>query len=134
MASLAASWSVRPENAYRAERTEQEREHKGIARKLFEMPLGSGQGHFRLPLDCRGHDLDVLAFALARRGGQPSGVRRLGACFGDFHIHLMDAGSRNVSEREGRIFDNGAVESLPGPVPGRKNTIDTVAVKCRRAV
>ncbi|HVD85721.1 MAG TPA: hypothetical protein VNC42_16045 [Bradyrhizobium sp.] len=76
----------------------------------------------------------MLAFALACRGGQLSGVRGLGARLGDFHIHLMDASSRDVSEREGRIFGDGAVESLAGPVPGRKNTIDTIAVKCRGAV
>jgi len=46
----------------------------------------------------------------------------------------MDASSRDVSERERRIFGDGAVESLAGPVPSRKNTIDTIAVKCRGAV
>jgi hypothetical protein len=46
----------------------------------------------------------------------------------------MDASSRDVSERERRIFSDGAVEGLAGPVPGRKNTIDTIAVKCRGAV
>jgi hypothetical protein len=56
------------------------------------------------------------------------------ARLGDFHIHLMDASSRDVSERERRIFGDGAVEGLTGAVPGRKNTIDTIAVKCRGAV
>jgi hypothetical protein len=85
-------------------------------------------------LDGRGHDLDVLAFARACRGGQLPGVHSPGARFGDLHVHLMDASARDVSERERRIFIDGAVESLASPVPGRKNTIDTVAVKRRGAV
>jgi hypothetical protein len=46
----------------------------------------------------------------------------------------MDASPRDVSEREGGIFNDGAVEGLAGPVPGRKNTVDTVAVKRGRTV
>src|SRR5882757_1818804 len=93
-----------------AESTEQEREYKCIARIPIEVPLGAGQGYARFSLDGCGHDLDVLAFALAYRGRQLSGVRGLGARLGEFHIHLMDASSRDVSDREGSILRDGAVE------------------------
>jgi hypothetical protein len=40
----------------------------------------------------------------------------------------MDAGSRDVSECEGRIFSDCGIESVAGAVPGRKNAVGTVAI------
>ncbi len=116
-----------------AKGAEQEREYQCIAREFVEMLLGAGQGHPRFTLDGRGHDLDVLALAPAGSGSERAGLRRLGTRFGGFHVHLMQAGSRDVRQREGWIFSNGAVESLGSPVPGRKHAVDTVAIKRCRA-
>ncbi len=115
-----------------AEGAEQQREYQRIARKLVEMLLRAGQGHGRFPLDGCGHDLDVLAFAPARSGGELPGERGLGARLRGLHVHLVDARPRDIGECEVRIFGDGAVESFGGPKPGRKHAVDAVAVKhCR---
>ena len=110
------------------ESTEQKRKHECIARKLVEMLLGAGQSHSWLPLDGRGRDLDVLAFAPGYCSSQLTRLRCLGTCLGKFHVELMDASSRDVSECEGWIFNNCAIKSVAGSVPGRKNTVGTVAI------
>ncbi len=111
-----------------AEGTEQKRKDECIARKLVEMLLGAGQSRSRLSLDRRGRDLDVLAFAPGCGSSQLACPRCPGSCLGKFHVELMDAGSRDVSECEGRIFNDCGVESVAGSVPGRKNTVGTVAI------
>ena len=92
------------------------------------MLLGAVQCGLGLPLDGRGRDLDVLAFAPGHCSSQLARLRCLGACLGKFHVELMDASSRDVCEREGWIFNDGAIKSLAGSVPGRKNTVGTVAI------
>src|SRR5713101_5548259 len=96
------------------ESTEQKRKHECIARKLVEMLLGAGQSRSRLSLDRRGRDLDVLAFAPGCGSSQLACPRCPGSCLGKFHVELMDAGSRDVSECEGRIFNDCGVESVAG--------------------
>jgi hypothetical protein len=60
--------------------------------------------------------------------------RCLSACFGNFHVHLMNPRACYVGEREVGIFNNRSVEGIIGAVPGRKNAVDTVPVKRRRGV
>ncbi len=110
------------------ESTEQKRKHECIARKLVEMLLGAGQSRSRLPLDGCGRDLDVLAFAPGCGSSQLARPRCLGTCLAKFHVELMDAGARDVSECEGWIFNDCAVKGVAGSVPGRKNTVDAVAI------
>jgi hypothetical protein len=47
---------------------------------------------------------------------------------------LVDAGTRDVCEREVRIFGDGGVKSFCCPVPGRKQAVDAIAIKRGGAV
>ena len=67
---------------------------------------------------------------LARRRarGQFAGARGHGAGFPALHVELMQAGAGDMSQREAGIFQDRAVESSLGAVPGRQHAVDAVAV------
>ena len=83
-----------------AERAEQHRQHQRVAGIFVEMRFGGGHGEFGLALDHGGHDLDMLAFARTGVGGQLPGMRGHGAGLGSLHIELMQAGARDMRQRE----------------------------------
>ena len=123
-----------PGKRVEAESAEQHRQHQRIAGIFLKMRLGAAHRDLRLALDRGGHDLDVLALARVSAGGQLPCVRGHVACFGSLHVELMQAGARDMRQRETCIRLDRAIESLLGPMPGRQHAIHAVPVMRRGAV
>ena len=117
-----------------AEGAEQQRQHQRIARIFVQMRLGAAGGEFRFAVDHRGHDLDMADFPRRRACDQFAGARGHGAGFLAFHVELMQAGARDMRQREAGIFRDRAVEGGLGAVPGRQHAVDAVAVMRRGLV
>ena len=123
-----------PGKGVEAERAEQQRQHQRVPRIFFQVLLGASQCDLRPSLDRGGGDLDMRALARAGALRKLPRLRGQGARLRPFHVHLVDAGARDVREREVRIFGDGGVKSFRCTVPGRKQAVDAIAIKRGGAV
>ncbi|TMJ77667.1 MAG: hypothetical protein E6G79_24020 [Alphaproteobacteria bacterium] len=98
------------------------------------MLLSARQCVLGFALDRCRKDCDVLAFPSGCDSCQLTRQRCHGPRFGDLHVQLMDARSRDVRKREAGVFADCFIESLLAAAPGGKQQLNTVAVKRCRAI
>ena len=123
-----------PGKGIEAERAEQQRQHQRVPRVFFQVLLCASQCDLRPSLDRGGGDLDMRALARAGALRKLPRLRGQGARLRPFHVHLVDTGTRDVREREVRIFGDGGVKVFRCTVPGRKQAVDAIAIKRGGAV